>query len=201
MKNETNYVYLQKRVMSETNEHRDLKAMEMECRKLLLSTGRPGIERLIMSIADLGYFIAPGSTKHHSYVGGLMCHSLETFHQAMMYREEKINGGIDATSMPVESVIIAALLHDLCKADALRYNSATGKVEVKNCGAGHGKRSVQMARAAGLVLTDDERDAIRWHMGGQGSCIDEQKRLEHYTTHPLSDVIQRADKYSINLLG
>jgi len=175
----------------------NLKVLQEACLEMLRQTGRPGMEELIAHITEMGYFIAPGSVKHHGFVGGLMCHSLETYYKAMEMREEKINQGIPEESMPVNSVVITALLHDLCKADSLRYDTESGTVKVHNCGAGHGRRSVQQIRASGFELTEDERDAIRWHMGGQSICADADKRQEHFDSHPLSDIIQRADKISI----
>ena len=40
----------------------------------------------------------------------------------MELKEEKIKEGFLPESMPIESVVIAALMHDLCKADILRFN-------------------------------------------------------------------------------
>ena len=47
------------------------------CKELLRTTQRPNIEGLIEFITDLGYFIAPGSMKHHRYKGGLVIQNLE----------------------------------------------------------------------------------------------------------------------------
>ena len=102
--------------------HKTIKQKEDECLALLRSTNRDRIEDLISHITKMGYFIAPGSLEHHRFVGGLVSHSLETFHKAMQLREKKIQEGFNPSTMPDESVIIAALMHDLCKADVLRFN-------------------------------------------------------------------------------
>ena len=81
-------------------------------------------------------------------------------------------------STPKDSVIIAALLHDVCKSDVYfrtvkqKKNKATGtweesegyKVSYKNFPMGHGEKSVIMILPF-LELTDAEMLAIRWHMG------------------------------------
>lgn len=174
--------------------HKTLKEKEAECKRLLRSTGRPEIEGLINHIERMGYFIAPGSEKHHRFEGGLVSHSLETYYKAMELREEKIVQGVDAETMPEESVIIAALMHDLCKADALRYSKETRKCFSVKKTHGHSARSVRQVEYSGFVLTEAEKDAILWHMGGKKLPGD---RHEHFKTHPLADIIFHADKKSI----
>ena len=104
------------------HQHQTNEQKKAECLALLRSTNRPKIEDLINHITTMGYFEAPGSLKHHRFVGGLLSHSLETYHKAMELREAKIREGFLPDQMPVDSIIIAALMHDLCKADVLRYN-------------------------------------------------------------------------------
>ena len=72
---------------------------------LLRSTNREGIDTLIKFLDKSKYFFCWGSFKHHKYVGGLAEHSLGVCKIAL---EE--NKGCDR-----DSVIIASLLHDLCK--------------------------------------------------------------------------------------
>lgn len=174
--------------------HLSLFQKEEKCKKLLRSTGRPDIERLIAHIAKMGYFTAPGSLRHHRFIGGLMSHSLEIYYKAMKYREEKIKQGVSPDLMPVDSVIIAALMHDLCKADTLRFNVMTRKVEVVKPSNGHSSRSVRQVEYSGFVLTDIEKDAILWHMGGKKFNED---RSVHFVRYPLSEIIFRADGKSI----
>ena len=61
----------------------------------------------------------------------------------MELREEKIREGFSPDQMPEDSVIIAALMHDLCKADVLRYSSETHKAYVCKSHKGHSQRSVR----------------------------------------------------------
>jgi hypothetical protein len=144
----------------------------------------------------MGYFEAPGSLKHHRFVGGLVSHSLETYHKAMELCEEKIRDGFSPDLMPKDSVIIAALMHDLCKADALRYSKTLHRtIEIKQ--TDHSARSVRKVRSSGFILTPAEEDAILMHMGGKRRIKDEIKRKEHFMKNPLSDIIHRADGKSI----
>ena len=166
-----------------------------ECKALLRSTNRPNVDKLISYISELGYFIAPGSFKHHRFQGGLVSHSLETYKMAMDLRQEKINQGISQDLIPVESVIIAALMHDLCKADELLFNTEQKVVySVKQIYVGHSRKSVAQVGKSGFRLTEQEKDAILWHMGGNRFYED---RTTHFQKNPLSEIIYNADKRSI----
>lgn len=174
--------------------HKSLKEKEAECKALLLSTKRPKIEDLIAHIERMGYFIAPGSLTHHRFEGGLVSHSLETYYKAMELRAERIAHGASPDSMPEESVIIATLMHDLCKADALRYSKETRKSYSIKKTHGHSTRSVRQVGYSGFALTAAEKDAILWHMGGKR--FPEDMRT-HFKTHPLAAIVYYADKRSI----
>ena len=165
------------------------------CKELLKKTQRSNIERLIEFITDLGYFIAPGSMKHHRYKGGLVSHSLETYHEAMNLRSIKIAKGIDPNLLPIDSVVIASLMHDLCKADELRFDVDRRRVySIISKYEGHSQKSVTQLAKAGFVLTDEEKSAILWHMGGKRFKED---RRTFFSEHPLAEIIFYADKYSI----
>ena len=83
----------------------------------LLSTKREGMENVIKHLERLGFFTAPASTKFHLNVkGGLMQHSWNVCNTALMLRDQMIQMKPElAEKLPVESVIIASLLHDVCK--------------------------------------------------------------------------------------
>ena len=174
--------------------HKTLEEKVEECKTLLRSIGRPKIEDLIRHIDRMGYFIAPGSTTHHRFEGGLVSHSLETYHYAMNLRDKKIKQGADPGMIPAESVIISALMHDLCKADALRFDKRRSQVCKVKSTHGHSTRSVRQIGYSGFILTDMERDAILWHMGGRRYPESKEK---HFARHPLSEIIYSADKKSI----
>ena len=176
--------------------HKTLKQKKDECLDLLRSTNRDKIEDLINYITTLGYFEAPGSLKHHRFEGGLVSHSLETYHKALHLRDKKIQKGFKSSEMPDDSIIIAALMHDLCKADTLRYSHTLHKT-IELIHTDHSARSVRQVEKSGFQLTSAEEEAILWHMGGKKKEKDLQKRLAYFKSHPLSDIIYWADKDSI----
>ena len=56
--------------------------------ELLKGTGRPGVEKVIAGLDELGFFEAPASTRFHgSEPGGLLKHSLNVYEQARVLRE------------------------------------------------------------------------------------------------------------------
>lgn len=60
---------------------------------------------------------------------------------------------------------------------------------------GHGYRSVKLLELCGLELTDDERRAIRWHMGGHHAHGDEEGvDLDLARQSQLWSVIKSADR-------
>ena len=143
-------------------------ALKNEFCELLRTTGRKGIECVIEDLERLGFFEAPASTWFHlNYDGGLCEHSLNTCKVGMMLREEMIK--ISPESEPFlskDSVIIATLLHDVCKADIYkkvvkRQKNANGiwedvpgyDVDYSNFPMGHGEKSVIRLLLSGLNLT------------------------------------------------
>ena len=131
---------------------------------------RQGSEELLAWIEKTDFFTAPASSKfHNAFEGGLAEHSLNVYN-AMI---ERYNGG-----KPDESMAIAALLHDLCKAEFYKVsqrnvkNETTGQWEKVNYYViedkfpfGHGEKSVFLIERF-MRLKVEEAIAIRWHMGG-----------------------------------
>lgn len=150
--------------------------------ELLLSTNREGVEALLEFIRKSDFYTAPASTRFHScHEGGLLEHSLNVY----KCLKEKENNRIWAETfkdIPGESLIICALLHDLCKtyfyvpAKKSRKTGRTlpnGKPEWEDyigyeiddkMPLGHGEKSVMIASKY-IELTNDELYAIRFHMG------------------------------------
>lgn len=195
-----------------------MKAKE-EFIELLRSTSREGVEDLLVALEDMGFFTAPASSNHHLNVeGGLVEHSLNTCKAALMVWEGMI--GLEpglAKEVERESVIIASLLHDVCKSDIYfrtvkkrktvlgTWEDCEGyKVSYKNFPMGHGEKSVILLLCNGIALTDDEMLAIRWHMGAWGlnmnsyedqRCFDTSQKL-----YPLVTIVQTADKLAANIM-
>ena len=86
---------------------------------MLLQTGRQGVEKVIENLDKLGFFEAPASTRFHlSVKGGLVEHSVSVCRTAVKLRELAIAEKPELeTRLPLESVMLAALLHDVCKAE------------------------------------------------------------------------------------
>ena len=185
----------------------------------LLSTGREGMENVIKHLERLGFFTAPASTKFHLNVkGGLMQHSWNVCNTALMLHEQMILMKPEiAEKVPVESVIIASLLHDACKANIYKETLLNRKneqgiwekvpgyeVDYSSLPLGHGEKSVIMLLALGLKLTRDEMLAIRWHMTAWELAFQsaEQKGNLQKAREiaPLCVILQAADGLSSALL-
>lgn len=148
---------------------------------LLRETGRKGIDNVIDGLEKLGFFKAPASAKHHlAEEGGLLQHSLNVYSQAVMISgdQKSLNPQI-SDKIPVESIAITALLHDVCKAEVYKQVEKFRKDkdnrwekylayenDQSHCPLGHGEKSVIRLLRMGLDLTEDEIYAIRWHMAG-----------------------------------
>lgn len=91
----------------------------------LKSTNRHGIDECLLVLEQLGFFTAPASTKFHLNTdGGLVEHSLNVCKVALRIRETMIElDNTLAAKLPKESIIIAALLHDVCKSDIYKKNN------------------------------------------------------------------------------
>jgi len=187
--------------------------------ELLRGTARDGIESTIQHLDELGFFEAPASSRFHlNQPGGLVDHSLNVCKVAMGLRDMMITMDSSLSErLPIESVVIASLLHDACKADI--YKPAIKKqknklgvwvpvqsydVDYSNFPLGHGEKSVIMLLRAGLKLTDDEIMAIRWHMHAwdlpfQSPEIKSNLQMAREIC-PLSVVVQTADGLASNLL-
>ena len=168
---------------------------------LLRTVNREGIENLIEFIEKTDFFKAPASTKFHgNYEGGLVEHSLKVYE----ILKHKVETNIEPLQVPEESIIIIALLHDICKANFYKvdYRNAKNALGVwekvpyytvnDTIPYGHGEKSVMMITEY-MKLTPEEKYCIRWHMG-----FTEPK--EQYTTlglaykkYPLALLTHEAD--------
>ena len=193
--------------------------LKQQFKEKLLSTGREGMEAVIDNLEELGFFEAPASTKFHLNVkGGLMKHSWNVCNTALMLREQMIQMNPEvADKLPVDSVIIASLLHDACKADIYRESILNRKnelgiwekvpgyeVDYSNLPLGHGEKSVIMLLSYGLKLTKDEMLAIRWHMTAWDLAFQSPEQRANLQKAreiaPLCVIVQCADGLSTSLL-
>lgn len=155
----------------------------------LRKTGRGGIEDLIDFMDEIGFFQAPASGGNHSSGGGgLAEHSAN-----VMFTAEKISlaliGGKNITDEIRNSVVIAALLHDLGKCGDYgkqmyvpnmvqdgrptkaepeqKYKQSDKKPWKRNTELlplDHATRSIKLATLF-IDLTEEEEFAIRYHDG------------------------------------
>lgn len=187
--------------------------------KLLKSTGREGVGDVIEELERLGFFSAPASAGHHLNVeGGLVQHSLNTCKAAFAIWEgmKALDPSLD-TEVKKESIIISALLHDVCKADIYKrsvkkrknklgqWEDCEGyKVSYKDFPMGHGEKSLVVILLSGLELYDDEMLAIRWHMGAWGINLNSYEDMKSYDAankkYPLVSIVQCADSLAANLI-
>lgn len=197
----------------------DIKAVKEEFLELLRSTKRDGVEDVITDLEELGFFIAPASAGHHLNIpGGLVQHSLNTCKAALAVWEgmKSIQPTI-ADEVDRENVIIASLLHDVCKSDIYkptvkRKKNSIGvwedvegyKVTYQNFPMGHGEKSVIQLLCSGLAMTDDEMLAIRWHMGPWGLNFNSYEDQRCYDTaqarYPLVVIIHAADSLAAGIM-
>lgn len=187
--------------------------------ELLRSTKRDGIENVIEELNALNFFTAPASTRFHlNYEGGLVEHSINVYKAAVKVREGMLELDDSLREyLPLDSVIIASLLHDTCKADIYkpivkREKDKMGNwadvpgytVDYTDFPLGHGEKSVIVLLQCGLDLTDDEIMAIRWHMSAWDLPFQSNDIKSNYNTAkeicPLIGLIQAADGLASNLL-
>lgn len=140
---------------------------------LLRSVDRPGIDEMIRYIEmKTDFFVAPASTKYHgAYEGGLLEHSLDVYDHLIklceLYQKEQVSH---------ESIVLTALLHDMCKTNFYKVELRNKKNEKgvweqipfykieDQIPLGHGEKSVIIIQQH-MQLTMEEALAIRWHMG------------------------------------
>lgn len=143
--------------------HEELLAQREEIISLLRSTKREGIEVLIKFLDVSSYFYCWGSYRHHKYTGGLAEHSLQVCKIAL----EEWKGDCEK-----DSIIIASLLHDICKV-MYEFPEERGYY-------GHGSKSVQiLGDYLNFNLTEEEWRAIRFHMGSKSYLRDEELSIEY----------------------
>lgn len=155
--------------------------------QLLTSVKRDGIDKLLAYIRKSDFYRAPASTRFHScHDGGLLEHSLNLYECLLSKKQNPIWAEV-LREVDGESLILVALLHDLCKSylyvpefknkkvysdtgtkrdeggrfdwQAVKGYSTDDKIPY-----GHGEKSVMMIEEF-IKLKPIERYAIRWHMG------------------------------------
>lgn len=165
------------------------------------------------------FFKAPASSNFHlNCEGGLVEHSLNVCRVALKFREVLLAEREEMRDyLPKDSVIIASLLHDVCKADIYKavvkkqknsfgvWEDVPGySVDYSNFPLGHGEKSVILLLLWGLDLSDDEIMAIRWHMSSWDLPFQSNDLKGNYNAAknkcPLMGLVQAADGMATNFL-
>lgn len=176
--------------------------MKNEFIKELKSTGRAGINTLIQTMEDGGFFTAPCSGKkayHLAEEGGLLIHSMNVLHRARQLNE--------AWGMAIDDnhIIITALLHDLGKMGD--HNKPYYSINILKSGKQseaepykhndtlmyqpHECRSIEIA-SRHIYLTEEESTAILYHNGLYGPFAYTVKGKEF----PLYMLLHFSDMYA-----
>lgn len=183
-----------------------------EFESLLLSTKREGIEALLEFIRKSDFYTAPASTRFHScHEGGLLEHSLNVY-KCLKEKENNMIWAETFKGIPEESLIICALLHDLCKTYFYtvdyrnKKNEETGVWEKvpfytidDKVPYGHGEKSVMMIEEY-IKLTPVERYSIRWHMGWSEPKENYNALGKAMGKYPLVLALHEADQEATYLL-
>ena len=173
--------------------------MKEKVKELLNKINRPGMSELIEFLEKSDYYKAPASTRYHgAYEKGLMEHSYKVYE----ILKEKVE--FHKLEVSEETLIIVTLLHDLCKVNFYKIdyrNAKNAKGEWEKVPYftiedtipyGHGEKSVMMLTEY-IKLTNEEKYAIRWHMG-----FSEPKELygtlgQAFKKYPLALLLHEAD--------
>jgi len=189
-----------------------------EFKSLLTSTKREGIDLLLLWLEkETDFFSAPASTRfHNNFISGLLDHSLKVYKifkkeiEIHSKQLEKLSGRI----LKDDSVIITALLHDLCKLNTYVRDVKNVKREgtwvqeeywkfQDSIGLGHGDKSVILIQRF-IELSDDEIYLIYYHMGYQNdykldSGLDiAKKKCPEVTLLHVADLLS-SDLYEITI--
>ena len=183
---------------------------------LLSQVDRRGVEGLIEYLQTVDFFEAPASIKYHNCVkGGLCDHSLNVYDNLIKLNE------LYNCDFSSESMILAALLHDLAKIGIYEYYIYNKKIygpsgqnrddmgyfnwaqigawkmkdnidKVRVC-AEHGVQSFLIANEY-IKLNEDETAAIiNHHMDLDKTGIPRTDISEIYNRYPLASMLHIAD--------
>lgn len=192
---------------------------------LLRSTERKGIDNVIKCLESTDFFDAPASTVFHgNYPGGLLDHSLNVARVALRLKTSMLDLAQDAAerrrleaALADDHIIIAALLHDVCKANVYKPVTKYRKdsrgqwetydsydVDYSELPLGHGEKSVIRLLRCGLQLCNDELLAIRWHMSAWDLPFQSHEAKSNISaardSSPLVTIIQAADGLATSML-
>lgn len=183
---------------------------------------RDGLEKMLAYLENTDFYTAPSSAMFHlNEDGGLCQHSMNVFDTLCQIYEQialpHIRGGVSpyTEEIPMESMAITALFHDICKIKLYHKTErwkkdAHGKwmsypgYELKDdFPFGHGEKSCLMLSWY-MRLTPEEMLAIRWHMGmydaGEGNSNTRRTFFNATERSLLACLLQTADFLSSKIM-
>lgn len=151
------------------------------------------------------FYKAPASTRFHgSHEGGLVIHSLAVLDNLLILKDAF---GMDFQD---DSMVICALLHDVCKADCYKpdfrnvkddrgqwHRVPCFKFEEKFSYGGHGSKSVFLIQNF-VKLSPEEASAINCHMG-QFDATTYSNPSPVYSANPLAWMLHVADEAATHI--
>ena len=166
---------------------------------LCSTVNREGMDVLMKWLEENDFYTCPASSRFHgAYPGGLLEHSLNVYDEL-----KRLLSVYPEIQVSEESVVIAALFHDLCKVNMYTTEKRNRKndlgqwesydaytIKEKFCFGGHGSKSVFLAQHF-IKLTPEEAVAINCHM----SMFDDNKYVGNsYEQFPFAWLLSVADQ-------
>jgi len=175
---------------------------------------RPGMDKLLEYIRGSDFYRAPASTKYHlACPGGLLQHSLNVLDALRgLLQWNNIENHWEyhtackvVDTIPDDSVIMMALLHDICKTHF--YSTSTRNQKNEKTGQwekvpfytindmmplGHGAKSAMIVKQY-TTLTSQETYAIWHHMGFNGNYENDTAVGKSIEMYPAVLALQTAD--------
>ena len=175
--------------------------MKEEFISLLRSTNREGTEEVIQFLEKSDFYKAPASTRFHgSFEGGLLEHSMKVYE----ILKHKVKNSVLDLNVSDDTLIIIALLHDICKVNFYKVDYRNAKNERgewekvpyytvdDTIPYGHGEKSVMMITEY-MKLTVEEKYCIRWHMGFTEPKEAYNTLGQAFKKFPLALILHEAD--------
>ena len=175
--------------------------MKEQFLELLKQVKREGINELIEFIEKTDFFTAPASTRFHgNYEGGLVEHSMKVYE----ILKHKVKNSVLDLNVSDDTLIIIALLHDICKVNFYKVDYRNAKNERgewekvpyytvdDTIPYGHGEKSVMMITEY-MKLTVEEKYCIRWHMGFTEPKEAYNTLGQAFKKFPLALILHEAD--------
>lgn len=203
---------------------KEIEDKKAEFIQLLNSINRPGMDKLLNWLEISDFYEAPSSSKfHNNCKGGLLAHSLNVYHAAVMIRDNMKNIALPEKhieDITDETLIVSCLLHDLCKVNYYKQVNKVWKDDSAPYGQqwknyigyeindtfplGHGEKSVIIAQQF-IKLTGFELCAMRWHMGFTDpgtflSFYEKNAFMKSINEYPIVMIICQADCFASFLM-